>query len=147
LSTHVAAAEAFVSRDTAANHTLREYRSDWESKEEKYHELAVQDLNARTRSYNTIAPYTARKTYTKLQQELEDCYKDVEPQIVHAIRARETDPPPIQTKPLFRSVVGMIEDLTSGKQDSNLNRHYDHLPHNKYSLREFFSTFKKLYTR
>jgi hypothetical protein len=147
LSTHVAAAEAFVSRDTAANHTLREYRSDWESKEEKYHELAVQDLNAKTRSYNTIAPYTARKTYTKLQQELEDCYKDVAPQIVHAIRARETDPPPIQTKPLFRGVVGMIEDLTSGKQDSNLNRHYDHLPHNKYSLREFFSTFKKLYTR
>src|SRR5271156_935240 len=94
LTTHIAAAEAYVQRDIAANYSLTECRNDWESRESKYHSLAVEDLNQKTRSYNTIAPYSARKAYTTLEKELEDCYKEVAPQIVDSIRNRPSNPPP-----------------------------------------------------
>ena len=125
LNSHIASAESYVQRDIAANHTLREYKSEWESRESKYHALAVDDLNAKTRSYNTIAPYTARKAYTTLPKELERCYKEVSPHIVEAIRTRATsDPPPnLEVKPFVRGAVGIFEDLKgSSKQELHVNR-------------------------
>jgi hypothetical protein len=98
ISSHIATAQSFVSRDIAANYTLREYKAEWEAREEKYHELAVEDLNAKTRSYNTIAPYSARKAYTTLPKELEDCYRDVAPKIVDTIRASRTMSAPANAK-------------------------------------------------
>jgi Domain of unknown function (DUF1992) len=88
LNTHISLAEAYVERDVAANYTLREHKYEWESREENYHALAIEDLNAKTRSYNTIAPYSARKAYTTLEKELANCYKDAAPLIVETIRNR-----------------------------------------------------------
>ena len=142
LNSHIASAESYVQRDTGANHTLREYRSEWESRESKYHSLAVDDLNAKTRSYNTIAPYTARKTYTTLQKELEQCYKDVSPRIVEAIRARATaSPPNLEVKPLVRGAVGIFEDLTGPKQELHVNRD------GEFGLMEFIRGILKRDTR
>jgi len=137
LASHIATAESFVSRDIAANYTLREYKVDWEAREEKYHTLAVEELNAKTRSYNTIAPYTARKGYTTLRQELEDCYKEVAPKIVDAIRTRGTAPPPPDAKPFVRGAVGILEDLTGEKRQLHVNRD------GEFGLMDFIRGFMK----
>ena len=118
VKSHIASAESWVQRDVAANYTLTEYRNDWESREAKYHSLAVEDLNQKTRSYNTIAPYSARKTYTTLQKELEDCYRDVAPQIVDSIRNRVSSSPPI-IRPgtgVAGGALGALRNLTGQKQ-------------------------------
>lgn len=122
LSSHIAAAESYVEREKSANYTLREYKSDWESREGKFHSLAVNDLNAKTRSYNTIAPYTARKGYTTLEKELEDCYRDAAPRIVETIRTRAMAPPTVETKPFVRGAIGILEDLGGQKQQLHVNR-------------------------
>ena len=135
LSSHITTAESYVSRDKASNFKLREYKSDWESREEKYHILAINDLNAKTRSYNTIAPYTARKPYTTLAKELDDCYRDVSSKIVDAIRNR---PPPSKGEsPVFRGAVGILEDLAGPKKPLHVNRE------GEFGLMDFFRTFLK----
>ena len=48
--------------------------SDWEAREESYHEAAVQDVNSIVRKYNAIAPYTVRRPYLTRRAELERCY-------------------------------------------------------------------------
>lgn len=141
LSSHITTAESFVSRDIAANYAVREYKAEWESREEKYHALAVEDLNAKTRSYNTIAPYTARKAYTTLQKELEDCYRDMAPKIVDAIRTRATASPPPEAKRFVRGAVGILEDLTGEKRQFHVNRDAE------FGLMDFFRSFMKRDTR
>jgi DnaJ homolog subfamily C member 28 len=143
LNSHISAAEAYVRRDTAANFTVREYKVEWESREKAYHSLAVNDLNAKARSYNMIAPYTARKAYTDLQTELEQCYKDVAPQIVDAVRARGTAPPPpnVEVKPFVRGAVGILEDLAGPKEQLHVTRD------GEYGLMDFFRGFLKRETR
>jgi len=118
---------------------LREYKADWEARESKFHSLAVEDLNAKTRSYNTIAPYTARKPYTTLEQELKACYKDVVPQIIEAIRTRTLAPPVrAPAKGFNRGAAGILEDLTGGgKQELHVNRE------GEFGLREFVRGFLK----
>ena len=142
LNSHIACAGSYVQRDIAANYTLREYKSEWESREQKYHSLAIDDLNAKTRSYNTIAPYTARKAYTTLEKELEQCYRDVAPNIVEAIRARSTvTSPHLEAKPFVRGSVGILEDLTGSKQELHVNRD------GEFGLMDFIRGFMKRDTR
>jgi len=137
LASHIATAESFVARDMAANYTVREYKAEWEAREEKYHALAVEDLNAKTRSYNTIAPYTARKGYTTLRKELEECYKDVAPKIVESVRKRATTVAPPEPKPLIRGAVGFIEDLAGEKKQLHMNRE------GEFGLMDFIKGFLK----
>jgi hypothetical protein len=135
MNSHIATAESYVSRDKAANYKLREYKSDWESREEKFHILAIKDLNSKTRSYNTIAPYTARKPYTTLQKELDDCYRDVSSQIVDNIRNRQS--PAKAENPIVSGAVGILEDLTGPKKQLHVNRE------GEFGLMDFFKTFLK----
>lgn len=141
LNSHIAAAESYVQRDIAANYTLREYKAEWESRERIYLSLAIEDLNAKIRSYNTIAPYTARKAYTTLQKELEQCYKDVCPNIVEAIRARSNVTSPPEVKPFVREAVGILEDLTRSKQELHVNRE------GEFGLMDFIRGFMKRDTK
>jgi len=140
LASHIAAAESYVQRDIAVNYTLTEYRNDWESRESKYHSLAVEDLNQKTRSYNTIAPYSARKAYTTLEKELDDCYKDVAPQIVDSIRNRTTSSPPnIRTGAGVASgALGALHNLTGQKQAFHVH---------EFSLMDLFRGILKWDTR
>ena len=143
LNSHIADAEAYVERETSSNFTLREYKNEWETREKAYHSLAVEDLNAKARSYNMIAPYSARKAYTNLQTEWEQCYRDVAPQIVDAVRTRATAPPPpnVQIKPFVRGAVGILEDLTGPKEQLHVTRD------GEYGLMDFFRGFLKRETR
>ena len=143
LNSHISAAETYVQREMASNFTVREYKVDWETREKAYHSLAVNDLNAKVRSYNMIAPYSARKAYTNLQTELEQCYKDVASQIVDAVRARATapSPPNVEVKPFLRGAVGILEDLTSPKEQLHVTRD------GEYGLMDFFRGFLKRETR
>ena len=142
LNSHIATAKSYVQRDIAANYTLREYKTEWESREQKYHSLAIDDLNAKIRSYNTIAPYTARKAYTTLAKELELCYRDVAPKIVEAIRARSImTSPPQEVKPFVRGPAGILEDLTRPKQELHVNRD------GEFGLMDFIRGFMKRDTR
>ncbi|KAL2185632.1 hypothetical protein L209DRAFT_756836 [Thermothelomyces heterothallicus CBS 203.75] len=65
---------------------------DWEAAERSYMTLAIDNLNALTRSYNLMAPELARKPYFSLERELRACFADVAPQVADEIRARATRP-------------------------------------------------------
>ncbi|KAF2224922.1 hypothetical protein BDZ85DRAFT_167350, partial [Elsinoe ampelina] len=57
-----------------------------------YHRLAIDSLNALTRSYNLMAPNLAKKPYFALERELRACYADVAPLVAGEIRARAARP-------------------------------------------------------
>lgn len=64
----------------------------WEKTELSYHTLAIQELNALTRSYNLMAPNLAKKPYFSLDRELQSCFAEVAPQVSAAIRERAFAP-------------------------------------------------------
>lgn len=66
--------------------------SQWEQTERSYHDLAIQQLNSLTRSYNLMAPDLAKKPYFSLERELRSCFADVAPQIAAAIQERAFKP-------------------------------------------------------
>ncbi|KAJ5403492.1 hypothetical protein N7509_003363 [Penicillium cosmopolitanum] len=59
--------------------------------ERSYHELAVKQINAITRSYNLQAPRSAQKGYINLNRELIACFNEVAPQLAEEIRRRATE--------------------------------------------------------
>ena len=64
----------------------------WEKAELAYHTLAVQQLNALTRSYNLMAPKVAQKPYYTLARELNRCFADVAPLLADEILERSRKP-------------------------------------------------------
>ncbi|KAF9878126.1 hypothetical protein CkaCkLH20_04164 [Colletotrichum karsti] len=73
--------------------------AEWLEGERSYMTLAIENINAITRSYNLMAPDLAKKPYYSLDRELATCYADVAPLVAEAIRQRATRP----VKPLFDS--------------------------------------------
>ncbi|KAB5528087.1 hypothetical protein GE09DRAFT_1150261 [Coniochaeta sp. 2T2.1] len=72
---------------------LRPFRDPaWEATERGYMELAINNLNAITRSYNLMAPELAKKPYFNLQRELNNCFADVAPLIANEIKERAARP-------------------------------------------------------
>ncbi|KAF8425978.1 hypothetical protein EV426DRAFT_530958 [Tirmania nivea] len=59
--------------------------SNWLETERSYHNLAVENLNNLTRSYNLLAPELAKKPYFSLERELNACYLDVAPQLAQEL--------------------------------------------------------------
>ncbi|KAK3983966.1 hypothetical protein QBC44DRAFT_29046 [Cladorrhinum sp. PSN332] len=73
--------------------TVRPFRdSAWLQTEAAYHNLAISNLNAITRSYNLMAPELAKKPYFSLERELKNCFADVAPQVAEEIRMRDSKP-------------------------------------------------------
>lgn len=64
----------------------------WEATERSYMELAIDNLNKLTRSYNLMAPELAKKPYFSLERELKACFADVAPQIANEIKERARRP-------------------------------------------------------
>ncbi|KAI9686481.1 MAG: hypothetical protein M1822_003492 [Bathelium mastoideum] len=64
----------------------------WEQTERSYHTLAIDNLNALTRSYNLMAPDLAKKPYFALSRELQSCYADVAPLVAQELRDRAAAP-------------------------------------------------------
>ncbi|KAF2020660.1 hypothetical protein BU24DRAFT_321862, partial [Aaosphaeria arxii CBS 175.79] len=69
---------------------------DWENIELAYHNLAINDLNSKTRSYNLQAPSLAKKPYFSLQRELNACFADMAPLLAGAIRERALAPKKVE---------------------------------------------------
>lgn len=61
---------------------------DWLRTEYAYHQLAVEELNSLTRSYNLICPPPAQRPYFALQRELDSCYADAAPLVAQEIEDR-----------------------------------------------------------
>lgn len=64
----------------------------WEETERSYHQLAIENLNSLTRTYNLMAPNLAKKPYFSLDRELRACFADVAPQVADEILQRATAP-------------------------------------------------------
>jgi hypothetical protein len=58
--------------------------------ERKYHDTAVEDVNALVRKYNGLAPYAVRRAYYARTVELEKAYTDAGPDILRGIKERES---------------------------------------------------------
>ncbi|KAL6854991.1 hypothetical protein ACO1O0_006127 [Amphichorda felina] len=65
---------------------------EWETAENAYMTLAIDNLNSMTRAYNLMAPDLAKKPYFSLQRELASCFADVAPQLAKEIKERATRP-------------------------------------------------------
>lgn len=67
--------------------------SAWEKTENAYHNLAITEINALTRSYNLMAPKIAQKPYYTLQRELDRCFAEVAPTLPDEILNRSRKGP------------------------------------------------------
>lgn len=90
----------------------------WEATERGYMELAINNLNAITRSYNLMAPELAKKPYFNLQRELNNCFADVAPLLASEIQERASRPPPKNNT--FSEVKSTVLDRFSGEQRAKI---------------------------
>ena len=104
----------------------------WLSLESSYHNLAIQDLNNLTRSYNLQAPDLAKKPYFSLNRELRSCYADVAPQLPGEIRERGRRPEKIRVEVIGHRPGGVLEKFSTDKVQV-----YDSQKP-KYGFREFW---------
>ena len=65
--------------------------AEWAQREQRFHAVSVEQLVDKTRSYNHLAPYVARRRYPTVEAELARCYADSAPIITAELerRARE----------------------------------------------------------
>lgn len=109
----------------------------WEATERSYMELAIDNLNKLTRSYNLMAPELAKKPYFNLDRELKACFADVAPQLPNEIKERARRP----TKSLLNEGshgAGSILDRFAG--ESRATKVYDSKsPH--YGFKEMWRDF------
>ncbi|CAG8510888.1 9783_t:CDS:2 [Funneliformis mosseae] len=84
----------------------------WEKRELSYYEKAINKLNSRLRSYNTIAPYAVRRGYLNLELEFKRIYQDVKKNINdHKAKVLEKDD------------CLSFDDKIESKDDDNLWKH------------------------
>ncbi|KAJ9608121.1 hypothetical protein H2200_007109 [Cladophialophora chaetospira] len=81
----------------------------WENTERAYHNLAVQELNALTRSYNLMAPKIAQKPYYTLQRELNRCFSDVAATLADDILERSRRPVKMRVEVSMHKEGGVLE--------------------------------------
>jgi hypothetical protein len=87
----------------------------WEASEASYLNLAVNNLNNLTRSYNLMAPELAKKPYFSLERELKSCYADVAPQLSEAIKERATRPVKDLVEKVGHTPGGVLERFATDK--------------------------------
>jgi hypothetical protein len=104
----------------------------WEATERSYMELAINNLNAITRSYNLMAPELAKKPYFNLQRELNNCFADVAPQLANEIKERAARPV-IRTNTSSVEKMGVLDRFGSSK---NANVYDSKAPH--YGFKDFW---------
>ncbi|KIW73715.1 hypothetical protein, variant [Phialophora macrospora] len=109
----------------------------WQSAEFAYHTLAIQELNALTRSYNLMAPKIAQKPYFSLQRELDRCFADVAPLLGDEILERSRRPAKVRME-----VRGHKEGGVLGRFGEEWNGHQgrirDEVAEKGYGFREFW---------
>jgi hypothetical protein len=109
----------------------------WQSAELAYHTLAIQELNALTRSYNLMAPKIAQKPYFSLQRELDRCFADVAPLLGDEILERSRRPAKVRMEVRGHkegSVLGRFGEEWTGHE----GRIRDETAEKGYGFREFW---------
>jgi hypothetical protein len=113
----------------------------WEKAELAYHTLAVQELNALTRSYNLMAPKIAQKPYLTLTRELRRCFADVAPSLPAAITERSRKPA-VKISVLPHLEGGVLERFGHGVGAERYRGHEgrirDEVAGKGYGFREFW---------
>jgi DnaJ homolog subfamily C member 28 len=74
------------SPDLSAATSLRD--PAWEQQEKSYHEAALKEINDLVRRYNGIAPYSVRRSYHDMAQELKRCYDRCGEAVVRELEER-----------------------------------------------------------
>ncbi len=114
---------------------------DWEKAELAYHTLAVQELNALTRSYNLMAPKIAQKPYLTLARELRRCFADVAPTLPDTILERSRKPT-VKVSVLPHREGGVLERFGQGVGAERYRGHEgrirDEIAGKGYGFREFW---------
>ena len=87
----------------------------WQSLENAYHTLAIQELNNITRSYNLQAPDLAKKPYFSLERELRSCFADIAPQLPNEIRDRARRPEKIRVEIVGHRPGGVLDKFSRDK--------------------------------
>ncbi|KAI1498072.1 hypothetical protein F5X99DRAFT_341960 [Biscogniauxia marginata] len=107
---------------------------DWLSTEQSYLNLAINNLNALTRSYNLMAPELAKKPYFSLERELANCYADVAPQLADTIKDRAARP----SKSLGETIEHRSSSILDrfGKDGHHAKIHDSKTPH--YGFKEMW---------
>ena len=106
----------------------------WETTERAYHNLAIENLNALTRSYNLIAPKIAQKPYYSLARELRKCYADVAPLVPNEILERARMPKARLEIGISKPPGGRLDRMGMG----NAKVYDEDLGKKGYGLREFW---------
>jgi hypothetical protein len=109
----------------------------WEAAERSYMQLAINNLNAITRSYNLMAPDLAKKPYFSLDRELKACFADVAPLVASTIRERATRPVRSLADRVGDGSVGILERLGA---DGKAARIYDSRSPN-YGFKDFWKNW------
>lgn len=102
--------------------------------ENKYHSLAIKNLNSLTRTYNLMAPRSAQKPYLNLDRELASCFAKVAPTVAAEIERRATEkasPKHPERKPASEGLMN-----TLGTKQSV--RVYDEDSSKGYGFKEFW---------
>lgn len=81
----------------------------WVAAEMSYLNLAVNNLNSITRSYNLMAPELAKKPYFSVERELRACYADVAPQLAMEIKERAIRPTKVMVEQIGHKSGGVLE--------------------------------------
>ncbi|EPQ58913.1 hypothetical protein GLOTRDRAFT_69931 [Gloeophyllum trabeum ATCC 11539] len=61
---------------------------EWEERERSYHITALDELNALVRKYNGVAPYSVRRPYYRIEEELEKAYRESGEEILRGVDER-----------------------------------------------------------
>jgi len=113
----------------------------WEKTELAYHTLAIQELNALTRSYNLMAPKIAQKPYYTLVRELNRCFADVAPSLPDEILER-SHKPVVKIAVMPHQEGGVLEKFGHGVGAERYRGHEgrirDEVEGKGYGFREFW---------
>jgi hypothetical protein len=107
----------------------------WEKTELAYHTLAVQQLNALTRSYNLMAPKVAQKPYFTLPRELNRCFADVAPLLADEILDRSRKPV-VRISVMPHREGGVLERFGAG--EGHQGRIREEVQGKEYGFRQFW---------
>ena len=110
----------------------------WEKIELAYHTLAIQELNALTRSYNLMAPKIAQKPYTTLPRELNRCFSEVALTLADEIRERSRRPVKVRVEVSRHKEGGVLERFGGEGWQGHEGRIREEGQGKSYGFREFW---------
>ncbi|KIY66689.1 hypothetical protein CYLTODRAFT_444493 [Cylindrobasidium torrendii FP15055 ss-10] len=103
----------------------------WVSRQQSYHDVATNDLNALVRKYNGIAPYAVRRPYYSRESEIARLYEDCAEDVLRELRQRFgeqdlaadglpvlkiPDGVPLRLRDLWRYLVERVVEWITGRK-------------------------------